>query len=516
MRHIPYLLCSAVALVLLAGCQKAGLTGRQIRFTAVSQERTQTKTAYTGVKPGSVERIDWASGDVVRIYSDAATCSNNTEYHWADYGLSDISASGAASSAKLNVTSSQGGLNWGEGTHHFYGIYPSPGTAEDAATVNGASGNPFSGTIPAAQAGTATTVAAIESGANTTVYYPPMSSAYMVAYDARTESAGTSNLSFNPAYTAFHISAGRKDADITIHSVELIAGNTTQAGTALAGAFSTYNAGSGWVYTNPAYAATNNKLTFTFDSDDDIVLTEAAPTVEFVLFALPQNLTELTLTFNVDIEGVGTNVTRSLKLKTAEAITDPLYGHTYAVGDWLVFNACHKHYLKGLLVPKSIWSINDIETVVMEEGVADWTENDNTINYGSSPIVSASKLQGSNPYYFSLYAPLSTSGSSYLWKVTVLDGSFAPVTSGVTLTQVDGEGASTGNVSVEGVLTGEQPIAEADVAPVRFRVSGTSGTYYLSFSVVGPDGAEYSINSEVVRNSAGDPGGIGGPKQITI
>ena len=488
MRHSYFcILISAAMLLLLAGCQKTGMTGREIRFTAVSQGSPQTKTAYSGVKPATVERINWTATDVVRIYSDKATCSNDPTYYWADYGLSNIDHSGANSTASLSVTSSQGGLSWGEDVpHHFYGIYPPASDAGKA--VKGTSTNPFEGTIPTPQNGTATTVKSLEDGTtDVTVYYPPMSSAYLVAYDERSEGSGTSNLQFEPAYTAFHISAGRKDKDITINSVELISTST-----ALKGDFTMYNAGSGWVFTCPAFddgTNANNKLTFNFPSP--LELTTTSSTVEFVLFALPQDLTELTLQFNVTIEGV--NGTRSLKLKTKDAITD-LYGHNYAADAWLIFDACRKHYIKGLLVPGDVWDVNNVTTVSMQESVDPWDVEDKNITYGNTdPVVNATKLSvTSSGYSFSIFSPQGKQ-----WQISVLDAPGGDVDDGVTITQTN---ASSTNANA-GTLTGT---IGSKVEFTLSRTSGSSGTRYLSFSIV-VDGTEYSINSELYPNTGGVP-----------
>ena len=121
-------LWAVTALVLLAGCQKFGGVGSAIKFTASTrQDVAETKTAYSGqiytvgTPPTTTtyERIDWVAGDIIRIASDVARTEGDDDY--AEYTLGTPAASGVNSTAKATANSGAG-LEWGTGTHHFWGI----------------------------------------------------------------------------------------------------------------------------------------------------------------------------------------------------------------------------------------------------------------------------------------------------------------------------------------------------------------------------------------------------------
>ena len=496
---------AALALVLLAACQKTPQSGQIVRFTAVSQPAVLTKVQYTGVLSGTTERIDWKQGDAIRIYSSGAKASNDPSYYWADYAVtSDGTADGAVSKAKISVTlsSSQGGLTWGTDANTFYAIYPSPGSVDAAGTVRGTSGTPFNGTIPTAQEGTTISVKDLsnQSGPNINVYYPTNASAYHLAYASMSEPDTEATLAFDPAYTAFHISAGHKDGDpnITIKSVTLKAAPDK----AVAGDFTAYYGGSAWTFGCPGYASgSNDAITFTFKDGNHVL--SGTDKVEFVLYALPQDLTKLTLDFLVDVTGVGTDLHRTLELKTATAGT--YNGRSYAAGDWLIFSACKKAYIKGLLIPGATWTIDSSTNItVLSTSVDPWINTPSDITYGGGPVINASGLDEVNhathEYAFSIYAP-----ENKTWEVKVLNSSKEPAT-GVTVTRLNKKAGSSDPDSGDGVLTGTIG-GGPDEAPalVRFSLSGSGGPYTLTFCVI-VEGREYSIDTEVVR---GDGSGNG-------
>lgn len=475
---------AALALVLLAACQKTPQSGQVVRFTAVSKAEPVTKTGYTGDKDGNKERIDWKTGDAIRIYSDRATASNNNTYKWADYTVSGSPInSGATSKADISVTSAQGGLTWiDDDAHAFYAIYPSPGGG-DASDIKGTSTAPFSGNIPAGQNGTEVTgLKPIADDCLDHVYYPPMDNAYMVAFKSLSNSVSKAYLDFEPAYTAFHICAGYKDTDITLKSVEL-----SSVSSALTGDFEMYYDSGSWTYPpvarDPGY---NDKITFKFkdgdNNDKDITLNSTNPKVEFVLFALPQDLSGLTLKFNVEIGSEAKY--RTLELKSI------------AGNAWIDFYARHKALLKGLLIPGATWTINNTTEIKMQESVADWDDATITpVEYGTSGIIfNATGLNqtgtGGKSFDFSLFAPAGKT-----WKVTARNASNGSVATDVVLKP------ETGPDSTGGVLSGT--IGSSNPWIHFTAESGTSGeNYYLTFSV-DVDGTEYSIDSEVARGGWG-------------
>ncbi len=500
---------AASALVLLAGCQKTPQSGQIVRFTAVSQPAVLTKVQYTGELSGTTERIDWKQGDAIRIYSSGAKASNDPNYTWADYAVTaNGTADGAKSKASISVSSPQGGLTWGAGTNTFYAIYPKPTAGDDPTTVRGGtSGTPFNGTVPAAQEGTAISVKDLsnQSGPNINVYYPTNASAYHLAYASMSEPATEATLEFDPAYTAFHVSAGYKDTDMTIKSVTLKAAS----GNALSGDFTAYRGGSGWTFGCPAYASgSNDAVTFTFAGGNP-ELSSTKPKVEFVLYALPKELTNLTLDFLVEIAGVEKH--RTLELKTAAAGT--YYGHTYAAGESLIFNACKKSYIKGLLIPGATWTIDGSTTIKLRELVGDWDApaSNGNVNYGDTQVPPVFNATGLNQYGtsdkefdFSIFAPKGGT-----WKVTAVDALTGSTTADSKLVILTQEGGTT--TSTDGVLSGTIGTANAGATSATWihftATSGpTTGSYALKFSVE-LNGVTYSIDSEVIRNGFGSGSG---------
>lgn len=489
-KHLLYNLAAVLCLLLAVSCTK-DYTGKRIRFSAVTKEPAQTKTVYSGSVGAGWERIDWKVGDVIRIYSDLATCNNDNNYHWADYQLSDISSPSVQNSkaSTLSVVHpTRGGLSWeGDGTYQFYSIYPAP-TSDEATpgTVRGTSTAHFANlSIPAAQTGSATTVEALYSGASTSVYYPSMDNAYLVAHDAETKGSDIT-LDFEPAYTAFHISAGAGVAPETAKEIKSV--TLTSTSTALNGAYTTYY-DSGWNY---SISGTGMTATFTFEGGNYTI--PVGEKVEFVIFALPQILTDLTLTFTL-----ADDTTRSLKLKKNAADAS-----TNAAG-YINFAPCKKHYISGLLIPDSTWSVDDSTPVILREGVAtDWDDELNGgISYGTGPVVNAAGLDEVNlsthSYKFSIYEP-----HGQTWKIKVLDPS-GNVKTTVTVNRDNLPGGSSDPASGSGELTGTIRGGNS-TAPglVEFHLTGSTGgeNCTLSFSVI-VDGNEYSINSEVVRGDWG-------------
>ncbi len=452
--------------MLLAGCQKPGGAGRAIRFSAVTSQPGQTKTAYSGVVDASGwERIDWSNNDIIRIYSDKAVRDNDHDYHWADYKVKSYEDGTEVkiSKADLNANTTGTDLNWGDGGHKFFGVYPA--SAGGSAADMGTGAVTLSGEIPTAQSGTLSTM-------------------YMTAYaSGQTESAGIT-LQFTPAFSAFHISAG-SDVDMTIHSVTLSAATNP-----IAGAFS------GSCTSEWSYSTVSTEKTITLDMDDYAL--SAGNTVDLTILALPLEMTGLTLTFDVTPDG-GARGNRNLALKVAKATT--LYGHNLAAGDFIIFNPCRQARISGLIVPGWNWTVDNDTDVYMraDENIDPWTNQDSSISYGNTdPVINAGKLSGTSPdFNFNLYSPVGKQ-----WKVTVLTAaSGGSVATGVHLVQKEG-GVANGNEG-DGVLTG----TIGSPSTVEFTLSGASETYWLSFSVI-IDGVEYSINSEVARSA--------GPKEITL
>lgn len=506
MKHHALMGGALVALLLLAGCQKSGMTGRAIRFSAESRPEGRTRAAYSGELVNGLERIDWSADDHLYIYSpEAEVPETDPVRHYATYVVNDgeisiNTANPARSQAAVSVTSGFG-LYWTDASSYsFYGVFPSDKAEMTIGTTQDDPALTFAGTIPAEQDGGAAVTKDIYGVSGKKIVYSdaPM---YMAAYaDNVQETENGVSLLFEPAFSAFHINAGI-DNSVTAMTIKRV---TLESATdAVAGDFTGAFNGTGWVYT-PAASGTSRSVSLLLGTDenaDDVpdgIEIQANGSLDMVLLALPAALTDLTLRFVVEIDGV--EVARNLKL--AYAADDPNHPD-----EPITFTACHQAYLSGLLIPGSVWEADGSEVLLVEASVEDWNYDESDFRYGESPVINASKLESGSTdvYSFSVFAPLSSASQTYNWKITVLGSDKETVvTSGVTLTQLDAGGFDTANVSVNGVLSAAQPTESP--APIRFRVDhqGVTGTYYLSFSLqLGGDGPEFSINSEVVRNEDG-------------
>jgi hypothetical protein len=390
------LLLAAAGTLSLAGCQKTGLSGDNakgdgsIRFTA-SAGAAGTKTAY-GVfdkeDAPTWQSIDWVATDQIRIYSDAAVRRAEYEtgktgedlFHWADYGVTGITA-GTASSRQstatlTNLTSGlaggTNGLIWGEAASaNFYAIYPMPAAAEEPGVekVLGAQGQ-LSGSIPASQA--LTTDGKVD-----------MSYAYMTAAGTgakpATDNVANVELRFSPAFTAFEFLITTQDNTIKVTKFELIAADSAPA---LAGAFTVkYGSDLKPVYTS---TGTDRKLTYTFPEgttvtpDKDLV---------FTVFALPQDLTGLTLRFTI-LEGTE-EVTRTLPLTYAKDAADG----SYKSGDFVPFSGLKKHRIKGVALPQYIFNFSYLN---LAGEAIEWTDVEIEADNKNYPEATQFEVEGVN------------------------------------------------------------------------------------------------------------------------
>lgn len=318
------ILWAVAALVLLAGCQKFGGAGKEIRFSAVAKPDAATKTVYSGEVVGVYERINWVAGDVIRIASDLAQTEGGDDY--ADYTLGTPEASGVNSTSK--VTPSGGsGLEWGSGTHHFWGIYP-----YHAITVSG-SASAAGLSIPATQ----NVIAANKTETSTlTSFAPDLSSAWMLADKSGVaEGASDLDLDFYPAFTAFEFTLGSQDA-VTLKIKSFTISSTTSE---LAGTFDVTAFADGGASTYGSVSSASTSISVSFGEGVDVTQTKS---LTFTVLALPQVLDNLSITFNIEKGGVSSYRTLPLKYSSTHA-THP--------GEFISFAACKKHRITGLALP---------------------------------------------------------------------------------------------------------------------------------------------------------------------
>ena len=268
---------------------------------------TETRTIYSGQEFNAttqpVERIDWVPGDNIRILN----VSTGQAANYTVGAPTDQSEKSVAS-----VTADAAKLTWGTGaTNTFWAVYPSG--AMDVST------NAIGSTIQATQSQTTT-----HTGKNgATVKNPTMNDfAFMVA-KVTANNGENVTLPFVPAFTAFEFYLGIKDLNATVSSFEM-----TSTSTALTGRWS-WN-GTSFTCPDSYSAGTNDKITVNFPSGTTI--SPSAP-LRFTVFALPQNLEDVTLKF---VLSSGVQVTLPIRNKTFTAckkyrITTPELDWVYKI-----------------------------------------------------------------------------------------------------------------------------------------------------------------------------------------
>lgn len=303
----------------------------------------ETKTTYSGVEYGGKERIDWVSGDKIRILSDKARHPGGAS--WSDYQVTGVTA-GTGSNQPISYASiknvGDNGLHWGSGTHKFYAVYPSP-AANSNISIND---NVANITLPKSQLQAA-----------------QMDYAYMFAA-VQTAAKATVNLSFKPMFTAFQFQVrSDEEASMTITSFSLSTGeNKAMTGTCRATITAATNStASTAAYSNfTAYNASSGNNTITVDMGAGVTVTPSTYAT-ITVFAMPQDYSQLTASFTTS-----TGDTKSLKLQQAD-------------GTWVNFTACHKYNINALALPGGGWTytVSDIEDIIRtgEEVLYDYSKD---------------------------------------------------------------------------------------------------------------------------------------------
>lgn len=334
-----------------SSCVKESSTGENVRpagtkisFSVTTGYETgngtraifnETRTVYSGSVTNSIERIDWVSGDKIKIrYLNGASSGSLSEVGWGNYSVNDISNENA-SILHAGGTDNGTDLEWGANSQNkFYGVYPSSADLTSAGVVTG--------TIPATQTLT------YSNGK----YLPQMDCAYMVAYaDNDQISNGVVTLPFTPVVTAYEFKL-RLDSEsdwpsLGISAIQLKASGS---GEYLSGGFSAEisDYDNGVVTWDNADATGSNGTTITAliptgNGNPDLSKTTD---LDFTVFALPMDISQLTLRIKYT-----DNTVKSIPLKK---------GNT-----WVPFAAGQKHVISNYNVPNLdytyiITSINPI------------------------------------------------------------------------------------------------------------------------------------------------------------
>ena len=212
----------AVLALVLTGCQddfgknfKPAEVGDEIFFGGTSGYEPDGRTVY-GDKTSTGTEIMWYAGDTVRIYCAEANKVEGKSY--CDYTVNNVVPQGGNPSATEHdnkksstlTTADAYGLQWGEGadangTHYFYGVYPSPrmfAAGSKEATNYNLNGNKLTAYLPSSQDPKAYVAA---KDGNYTIH-PAMRYAYMTAYSSATHTSNGVTMSFTPIVTALEIS----------------------------------------------------------------------------------------------------------------------------------------------------------------------------------------------------------------------------------------------------------------------------------------------------------------------
>ncbi len=371
------------ALTLLSeGCKKHSFwsptPGTPITFRMKSnmENPVETKTVYNDnggeyfvIDGRKYEGIDWEVGDKLSIgYVSAETGTPIAEY--AEYQISEVKGTSAISGSQVISTGkavpSGEGLHWRGGNYHeFYTTTLPPGFSFDA---------------------TETFKFEMKYDENIQNYYPDSYLPYFYPYsfsasdtDYMTKQAdgvycenmqyayiysinngrmvpqyGDIELTLTPHFTAFEITVEANDGDvIPVNSFTLSRSNGYLAGEIPYITRVTTRKNDDdeteyyWTWSNLIDSAKDISSSVTIDfSGENITLdgVTAHNKLKFTFFTMDSGADHLTLTFNIQKDGVAVN--RSLKLSYAL----PSYADE-SQRQWIWFSSSYKHRIHGLKVP---------------------------------------------------------------------------------------------------------------------------------------------------------------------
>ena len=488
-------LLSAGILLSLTGCQKGtGVenTGKNVRFSASTGY--ETRTAYSGVRDDNkkIERIDWSAGDQIMVWSDNATVRKAGSPYFsgndklAVYSIGTITASDEKSIATVNDNLG-GGLVYPDDNSGatLWGVYPA--SAVTASPVN----NTVSFTIDANQQ--------LAENANTETnnknpyvdFVPDMNQAYMVAYVSGAKEGASVELPFKPAFTDFEFNITTTLAnDVTVTAVEI-----TSTTTAVSGGFTATCSNGTWSYTIASDATLSAKAVL---PGNGFTINEQNPKLSLNVFALPQDLTNLKVTFYTS-EG-----NKTLKLLAADKTT------------WLTFAGTKKHRLNGIILPSG-WNFSYI---TMDLQVLEWEATNMTGKSEEFPQSTQFSVTGAKngrddlnqgeaarqKWYFKPGETVTVSFKVMLpaggtWELVPMGGEEGnAVASDAALFTV--KNVSPGEGTVETNLYG--PIGTSGSTDVKLEITynGTDtqphSFYFLTYAYTGANktGEKYSLDSE--------------------
>ena len=335
MRNIAKVtLLSAGILLSLTGCQKGTTVNRGKNVTFKASTKTyETRTAFGDVVTENnlnYQRIDWVEGDKILVWSDNAVVkdelthpsfsSNNT--HIATYSITNVRAEGRKSVANIADLNGRGlqYLDDEDTKYAFWGLYPA-----GAVTGNPSVNNSTEFTLMDAQSG-------VE---------PDMNQAFMTAVALNTTTDSSVELQFYPAFTTFEfdLEAGDED-DYSLEITKFALESEGEGGTDLAGKFIATCSNGTWTY-DCEDEGNSRLINVTFP--EPLTITKGT-TASFRFFALPQDLTNLRITFWTN---EGTKSTKLMKKGTVD--------QSNGDGEYMTFEGTKYHKIKGLVLPAGMF-----------------------------------------------------------------------------------------------------------------------------------------------------------------
>ena len=531
MRNKSLLFLLAAGLVLsLTGCEKEPEAkkgdAQEVRFT-IATANPETKTAYTNEGTYDAngnpiwERIDWVKGDPLLIWSDYAIDRVGGNAHAANYVVGDPitihneSAPYPNQSWAIIKDNADLGLIYDDnhkGSYKFWSIYPADAAIDPAPTGGTETANQVSykiaGTADLTSAETASGAKTISAeGTSVTIdtlaLKPDMTKAVMLAAVEIAEYNGEVILKYYPAFTAFEYTMVAQGEDVNLTKV-VIKSASNLAGTVTATVKEGQrNGASGNVIGASTYSVADGaakEITVNLPANTQITTTKQ---LTFTVFALPQDITGMTLEFYNDDLKIATG---TLQKKVGSENQD------------ITFAACKKHRIYGLAVPGGKWHL------YLEADVLDWIDyyGENTqgdMQYGEATedgvVISASSLEfvqgtaaGSSrtnatletsagsvetmTAYFSVYSPTNAT-----WRITMKGSNPDSFTLASDNATVEGHKSVSGvDAYIEGAVTDRVIFT---VAPNSGASSGDSVELWFTVSC---NGKEYSLHSEVTRSSS--------------
>ena len=486
------ILLSAGILLSLTGCQKGTTVGggKNVTFKA-STKTYETRTSYGDVVTENnikYQRIDWVEGDKILVWSDNAVVkdglthpsfsSNNTNI--ATYSITNVRAEGRKSVANIDDPAGRG-LRYKEDSddkYSFWGIYPA-GAVSSNPSVN----NSTEFTLYDTQTG-------VE---------PDMNQAFMTAVALDTDADKPVELQFYPAFTTFEfILEGGDDDNYSLEITKFALESEGEGGTDLAGKF----------------VATCSNGTWTYDCEDEgnsriIDVTFPEPltvtkgtTASFRFFALPQDLTNLRITFWTN---EGTKSTKLMKKGTVN--------QTSGEGEYATFEGTKYHKIKGLVLPAGMF----FSYITLDLQVLEWETKNMTGVSEEFPQTTQFSVTGAKngrddlnlgesarqQWYFQPGQTVTVTFKMMLpaggtWELVPQGGTEAnPVESDANLFTIRNVSDGTSSANLYG------PINNTGSTDVKIEItyngdSAQHSFYFLTYAYSGPNktGEKYSIDSE--------------------